>query len=65
MFEWFKKGIKIMRPVKIYYAHPMSLYNTEQEKIDLSIIKYVWSEAEIYNPFFVSDGIIVVVKPKK
>ena len=35
---------------KIYYAHPVSLYDTPRETIDLSILKYLWPDAEVYNP---------------
>jgi hypothetical protein len=35
---------------KIYYAHPVSLYNTPQEERDLATLKYLWPDAVIYNP---------------
>jgi len=35
---------------KIYYAHPITLYNTNQEEIDLALLKFLWPNSEIYNP---------------
>ncbi len=35
---------------KIYYAHPISLYNTPQEERDLEFLKFLWPDAEVYNP---------------
>ncbi len=35
---------------KIYYAHPITLYNTPQEERDLAFLNFLWPEAEIYNP---------------
>lgn len=35
---------------KIYYAHPISIYDTPQEERDLDLIKQLWPDAEIYNP---------------
>ena len=35
---------------KIYYAHPISLYDTPQEERDVATLKYLWPEASIYNP---------------
>jgi len=35
---------------KIYYAHPISLYNTPQEERDLEFLKFLWPDTEVYNP---------------
>lgn len=36
--------------MKIYYAHFIGIYNTSQEKRDLSLIKETFPHAEIINP---------------
>lgn len=35
---------------KIYYAHPISIYDSPQEEKDLAFLKLLWPDAEIYNP---------------
>ena len=35
---------------KIYYAHPVSLYDSKQEERDLALLALLWPNAEIYNP---------------
>jgi len=35
---------------KIYYAHPLSIYDSPQEERDVAMIKYLWPDAEVYNP---------------
>ncbi len=35
---------------KIYYAHPVNLYDTPQEESDLAFLKFLWPDAEVYNP---------------
>ena len=35
---------------QIYYAHPISLYNTKQEKRDLELLARMFPNATIYNP---------------
>ncbi|RLD67280.1 MAG: hypothetical protein DRI84_02900 [Bacteroidetes bacterium] len=39
-----------MRPLKVYYAHPISLYGTPQEERDLKLLEYLHPKAIIYNP---------------
>ena len=39
-----------MRPMKIYYAHPISLYKTPQEERDITLLKFLHPKAIIYNP---------------
>lgn len=36
--------------MKLYYAHPISLYNTEQEKRDLLLLNKIFPQYSIYNP---------------
>jgi hypothetical protein len=36
--------------MKIYYAHPMVIYNSLQEERDLDLIKRLFPDAEIFNP---------------
>jgi len=35
---------------KIYYAHPLSIYDSPQEERDLALLKFLWPDAEVYNP---------------
>lgn len=36
--------------MKIYFAHPVSHYNTDYESACIRILQQVWPEAEILNP---------------
>jgi len=39
-----------MKPAKIYYAHPISMYETPLEQEDLDMLKRLHPLAIIYNP---------------
>lgn len=36
--------------MKVYYSHPLTLYNTEREKEDIRMLEFIFGPTDVVNP---------------